>query len=285
MGRVGVISAVLAGVLAFAAPAAASDRLAFSTGLPSQIFTVPAQGGNAQQITHDAGGAAHPDWSPDGRSVAYDVGGARLAVASASGGGERFVAVDMSAVDPAWSPSSSQLAFTGVEYDENGQPEDTSVYVTQADGSNYVRIGDGSQPDWSPRGDWIVYLSNPARSGGCAGIWRMRSDGSDNAPVAAATPDAGGTCHGGGSNPSFAPSGTRVAFVSADSRAIFTTSLHGGTRHLVVRDSRAKSSPVYSPDGRSIVYSTSAGLWKVTARGGHAKRIAAGSGAVSWQPR
>jgi Tol biopolymer transport system component len=257
----------------FAAPAGAG-QLAYSAGAPSQVFTIGAHGGPAVQITHDAGGAAHPDWSPDGRFVAYDVGATRIAIAGAAGGGERFVTVEMSAVDPTWSPDASRLAFTGVQYDQNGVPEDTSLYVTEADSSNYVRIGDGSQPDWSPRGDWIVYLSNPARSGGTAGIWRMRSDGSDNAPVATS-----------GSNPAFAPSGKRVVFVSADGKAIFTTSLHGGSRHRVVRDSRIKSSPVYSPDGHSIVYSTSAGLWKVSAKGGRPKRIAAGSGAVSWQPR
>jgi Tol biopolymer transport system component len=77
-----------------------------------------------------------------------------------------------------------------------------------------------------------------------------------------------------------------VVFVSADGRALYTTSLHGGKRHLVVRDARPKSSPVYSPNGRSIVFSTGAGLWRVSAKGGHAKRIAAGgAAAVSWQPR
>jgi TolB protein len=254
-------------------PASAAQRLAFSAGAPSQIFTVGAHGGRPQQITHDAGGAAHPDWSPNGRLVAYDVGGARIAIANAAGGGERFVTVEMSAIDPSWSPDSSQLAFTGVQYDQSGAPEDTSLYLTQADGSNYMRIGDGSEPDWSPRGDWIVYRSNPARSGGRAGIWRVHADGSGNGLVA-----------GSGSTPSFAPNGRRVVFVSANGRAIYTTSLHGGIRHVVVRDARTKSSPVYSPNGRSIVFSTSGGLWKVSAKGGHAKRIAAGGGAPSWQP-
>jgi Tol biopolymer transport system component len=282
MGRVGIIGALVAGTLALSAvPAAGSRRIAFSSGAPSQVFTVGANGGRAQQLTHDPAGAAHPDWSPDGRSVAYDVGGARIAVSSARGGGERLVTIDMSAIDPSWSPNGSQLAFTGVEYDQNGNPEDTSLYVTQADGSNYVRIGDGSQPDWSPRGDWIVYTSNPARSGGCAGIWRMHSDGSGNGPVAAGTLD-GSSCAGGGSEPSFAPNGRRVAFVSGDGKAIYTTSLHGGRRHRVVRGSAAKSSPVYSPDGRSIVYSTARGLWRVSARGGHPRRIAASSGPASW---
>ena len=196
-------------------------------------------------------------------------------MANADGSGERLVTIEMSAVDPSWSPDSSQLAFTGVQYDENGNPEDTSLYVTQADGSNYGRIGDGSEPDWSPTGDWIVYRSNPADTDLRAGIWRIRPDGSDNTPVAPA-----------GSDPSFSPDGTRVAFVSSDGTTIFTTSLRGGKKHRVVHDASTKTSPVFSPDGRAIVYSTSDGLWKVRVKGGRPKRIGTGGAAsVAWQPR
>src|SRR5437763_4046607 len=114
MRRAGVIAMVAAGVLVLAASASAAGRLAYSSGTPSQIFTVGAGGGPARQITHDPEGAAHPDWSRDGRLVAYDVGGARVAVANADGSGEHFVSVGVRAVDPSWSPDSSQLAFTGV---------------------------------------------------------------------------------------------------------------------------------------------------------------------------
>jgi Tol biopolymer transport system component len=275
MRRAGVIALVVAGTLAFAAPASAGGLLAYSDGAPSQVFVVGAGGGPARQITNDAEGAAHPDWSRDGRLVAYDVGGARLAVANPDGSGERLITIEMSAVDPSWSPDSSQLAFTGVQYDENGNPEDTSLYVTQADGSNYVRIGNGSQPDWSPTGDWIVYRSNPADTDLRAGIWRMHPDGSDNGPVAPT-----------GSDPSFSPNGKRVAFVSSDGTTIYTTSLRGGTKHRVVHDGSLKSSPVFSPDGRAIVYSAGGGLWKVSAKGGRPKRIGTGGAAnVAWQPR
>jgi Tol biopolymer transport system component len=261
-------------LLAFAAPSAAASELAYSAGSPSQVFVVGANGGPARQITHEPTGAAHPDWSRDGRRVAFDVGGQRIAVANSDGSGEHLIAVDTSAIDPSWSPDGSRLVFTGPEYDENGNPENTYLYVTQADGSNYARIGNGSEPDWSPKGDWIVYRSNPASSDGTAGIWRTRPDGSDDAPLAAS-----------GSDPSFAPNGKRVAFVSADGTTIFTMSLHGGKKHRVVRDASVKSSPVYSPDGRAIVYSTGGGLWKVSAKGGRPRRISTAGGFVAWQPR
>jgi Tol biopolymer transport system component len=263
--------------------AAAAGRLAFaaSNGPSSQVFTV-AHGGTSQQITHDATGAQHPDWSPDGRSIAYDVGATWLAIANANGTGERRLSVDISAMDPSWSPDASHLAFTGVQYDENGNAEDTWIYVTATDSSSKQNIGPGSEPDWSPRGDWIVYRSTPARSGGCAGIWRMRPDGSDNAPVVPGNLN-GSTCSGGGSDPSFSPNGKRVAFVSGDGRAIYTTSLHGGKRHRVVRDARTKTSPVFSPDGKRIAYSADSGLWMVKAKGGRPKRIASGSGYLTWR--
>jgi TolB protein len=216
--------------------------------------------------------------------VAYDVGGTRLAVAGADGSGERFIPIDVSAIDPSWSPDASQLAFTGVQYDENGNPEDTYLYVTQADGSNYNRIGNGTEPDWSPAGNWIVYRSNPADTDGCPGIWRIRSDGSDKGPLAAGVPDAG-VCAGGGSDPSFSPDGKRVAFVSSDGTTIYTTSLRGGRKHRVTRDPSVKTSPVFSPNGRSVVYSAGGVLWRVPAKGGRAKRIAGGGAYVAWQPR
>lgn len=289
MGRAGVtavFAALLLGVAVAATPAFAdaNGRIAYAPASGGQVFSIAARGGGTIQITHDPSGAAHPDWSRDGRHVAYDVGGLRLAVANPDGSGERLVNVDVSAIDPSWSPDSSKLAFTGVDYDQNGNVEDSSLYVTAVDGSGYMRIGPGSEPDWSPRADWIVYRSNPASTDGCPGIWRMHSDGTGNAPVIPATRN-GTVCSGGGVDPSFSPDGKRVAYVSTDGHSIYTANLRGRSRRLVLRDSSPKASPVFSPDGRQIAYSVAgSGIWTVSARGGRAHRIGRGTGYVAWQP-
>lgn len=289
MRRAGVPAALAAlalGAAVAAAPASAdaNGRIAYAPASGGQVFSIPAKGGAPVQITQDPSGAAHPDWSRDGRFVAYDVGGLRLAVANANGSGERLVNVDVSAIDPSWSPDSSKLAFTGVVYDQNAGVEDSSLYVTAVDGSGYMRIGPGSEPDWSPRADWIVYLSNPASTDGCAGIWRMHSDGTGNAPVAPAT-RKGAVCSGGGGDPSFAPDGRRVVYGSTDGHSIYTVNLRGRARHLVLRDASVKASPVYSPDGRRIAYSVAgSGIWTVSVHGGRPHRLGRGTGYVAWQP-
>lgn len=281
-----MFAALALGAAVAAAPASAdaNGRIAYAPAAGGQVFSIPARGGAPVQITHDPSGAAHPDWSRDGRFVAYDVGGLRLAVANANGSGERLVNVDVSAIDPSWSPDSSKLAFTGVVYNQNAGVEDSSLYVTAVDGSGYMRIRPGSEPDWSPRADWIVYRSNPASTDGCAGIWRLHSDGTGNAPVAPATRN-GAVCSGGGVDPSFSPDGRRVVYVSTDGHSIYTVNLHGRDRRLVLRDASLKASPVYSPDGKRIAYSVAgSGIWAVGVRGGRPHRLGRGTGYVAWQP-
>src|SRR5947207_10761049 len=38
---------------------------------PTQIWTVPLEGGEPKQITHDGEGNQRPRWSPDGKRIAY----------------------------------------------------------------------------------------------------------------------------------------------------------------------------------------------------------------------
>lgn len=142
-------------------------RLPGSGALPKdgsfaqQIFVVGATGGRIRQLTaYDRfpGGAAGPDWSPDGR---------RLLLAGRVAAGERVpwavyvVRSDRTglrklidnAADPAWSPDGKRIAFS-----RRGD-----IYTVAADGSSVRRVtrtaADDAAPSWSPDGLWLAFSS------------------------------------------------------------------------------------------------------------------------------
>jgi len=69
----------------------------------SEIFTVPATGGSAVQITNEVGGAFNPAWSADGSAIYYTstVGGLHLRKVQLSGGGATDFASDSLDLDAA----------------------------------------------------------------------------------------------------------------------------------------------------------------------------------------
>ena len=84
-----------------------------------EIFTVPAEKGDARNITRSSGAADHaPVWSPDGARIAWfsDEGnGYRLLVGDADGLGKpREISIGdvKMAWNPSWSPDGNHIAFT-----------------------------------------------------------------------------------------------------------------------------------------------------------------------------
>ena len=133
----------------------------------------------------------NPAWSPDGRELAFIAlergRPATLYAVRPDGSGLRTVA-RISATgypaDPtdqtrsvlnytlAWSPSGSHMLFT---------MQDGNVYVANADGSSYRRIGGGSQASWSPDGSRIAVIDTSADSESYQEnyLYTMAPDGSD----------------------------------------------------------------------------------------------------------
>lgn len=155
------------------APAWSPDgrRLAFTwlplrpptTGsLSEQIAVINADGSGLRVVTRNTtfkGGATHPAWSPDGRTILFSARTslgeqARADVWSIrpSGSGLRRLIID--ARDPAWSPDGRTIAFS-----RHGD-----LYTAGTTGNGPQRLthgyyADSTAPDWSPGGRQIAYTT------------------------------------------------------------------------------------------------------------------------------
>jgi hypothetical protein len=144
----------------------------------SGIWVVPAAGGSATQLTlpPDASGGA-PDWSPDGRQIAFQRDLA-IWVMDEQGNDQRPLtdAAAGKALFPAWSPDGRRIAFVRVDRSpcELGVISLESGKVTPLPLDEPAHCRD---PIWSPDAKQIVFVAR--RSGEDDGIWAVNRDGSE----------------------------------------------------------------------------------------------------------
>ena len=145
----------------------------------------------------------HPSWSPDGQRIAFDAGYGPKSIYSVrvDGSDRRILITD--AVQPAYSPDGTKLAY--VEFHYGGG--NTGVFVANADGSDPHRVSsrairfDGWGPSWSPDGT-LLALSTVASPE----VVIVRVDGSGERVIA----DLGSRWVR--SAPQWSPDGSVVAF-------------------------------------------------------------------------
>ena len=124
-----------------------------------QVYVLRLPDGSATQVTFGTASALLPAWSPDGKTIVFDMQSALFAVSS-QGGDVLAIPLPVHANGGAsWSPDGSRLAFVA----SNGQ-----VWVAGTDGSNvhqvtYTLLGPGSsvdRPAWSPDGAQIAWTQS-----------------------------------------------------------------------------------------------------------------------------
>lgn len=274
-----------------------------------QIFTIQPNGTNIRQLTfgEDSG---RPDWSPDGRHIAFMTfrnEKAWIAVMDANGSNQTMLA---EGITPDWSPDGRLIAFARPD---EGQV--LQIWTIHADGSNMTQITRSNTtkigPSWSPRGDEMVFilLKNPGSpSDPQPEIGIMNADGTNERILTTEDRinihvDLNGdttlceTAYDANA-PAWSPVSNTIAFWSGVENQygqIWTINSDGsGSRQLTDDCNRNSDDPSWSPDGRKILFgSLRSGrpeLWMMDTDGGNKQKITfidAGPfpGRAVWQPR
>ena len=260
----GAVSAPATGSRHAADAAQGKSKIAFiSRGLQRRpaLYVVSADGSGQRRLTGSVSGRT-PEWSPDGRRIAFEAGG--IYVVNADGSGQRMLARRGS--DPAWSPDGRTIAFMWRFH----------IYVMNADGTEHralMRLWNGKRASlaWSPDGRKLAFLAgggpvvDDLLRGGCGAppvycfnLYVVNSDGSGLRNL---TSKLGAGGYGPGtslaSDPVWSPDGRKIAFVQLSKRlGVYVVNADGsGVRNLTPKPMGAGyAAPAWSPDGRKIAF-------------------------------
>lgn len=222
-------------------------------------YVLPIGGGDPVQFPAPGSNVAEARWSPDGTHIAYTSGG-QLWIADASGANARqLTRLTGGASGPVWAPTGDRIAFTS-----SVRPNCSTVECAPV------------RPDSGSSGmvyshllfrHWTAY-----DDGTRSHLFVVAPDGSGIANVTDVTKDAPYDVppgpFGGSEGYAFAPDGKELAFSAKDQGVanawstdvnLYVVPVSGGAPMVITRDNRgADENPVYSPDGRSILYQSQA---------------------------
>ncbi len=249
------------------------------------IYTVPASGGNATQITPPSY-PIEPTWSPDGKRIYFRWGRGGIASVPAEGGevskGPLHADSEFYEAMPgggnAVSPDGKKITFSGAKrvFRDNKRDFEVDIYTIPVKGGEPKKLtkspGQDRYPCWSPDGKSIAFVRSHVKSKGeyVWDIYIIPSRGGDVRKLTSESDDVSRAYI------DWSPDGKLIAYFSKDTIRVIP--VQGGEPRIVVKveDVSSHSELAWSPDGSKLVYSSKGSIWVVSLDGGEPEEIKTG---------
>lgn len=251
------------------------------------IYTVPASGGKAVQITPEAQWPYYPRWSPDGKRIyfraLFEEEKVTIVYVPAAGGdpvevplrSERWLVSRVPGGGLNVSPDGEMIVVSA--YQEPYDPkESVDVWTIPVNGGRPTRLTSDRSfegyPCWSPNGQWVAFTDWHAKSEdeGFNAIYVVPAKGGEIRQVTSEEDSVGGGAI------AFSPDGERIAFFSGG--AIKTIPVEGGQPEVLVAEVKSgrHSQLAYSPDGLKIAHNAEGKIWITPLDGGVPEELRTG---------
>ena len=247
-----------------------------------EIYLMDSDGSNVLQLTNGGPDYYYPEISPDGSKVVfftYENRRSWILVMDIDGSGRKEITTskDSTAADASWSHDGKRIIFFS---ERTGNAE---IYTMNSDGSDWRQLTNHpageNTPMYSPDGSKILFISDRE---GVGDVFVMNSDGSgirnltqslSSDRVARWSPDGKSIIFY--TRPK--TSDTVPSAVSWSKAEIVVINSDGSGRRNLTDNNFADHGPVYSPDGKKILFTSCRSgnreLWVMNADGSNPVRL------------
>ncbi|MFN2492740.1 MAG: prolyl oligopeptidase family serine peptidase [Pyrinomonadaceae bacterium] len=241
-------------------------RVAFTIGdvnfdankIITQIYIMPLDGRTMKQLTRGESSATAPRWAPDGKRIAYVTGGQIWTMDSDGDNKEQVTRISTNAASPVWSPDGNWIAFTSEVHPDCNDADCNKRKDEQAEKSKVkahitTRLLFRHWDEWRDVKRTHVMII-PSKGGNASDL----TPGDFDSPPYAVAGDVDYTFSPDSRELAYLKNPDKVEAISTNSDVYIVPITGGAARSITSRNRGYEDTPVYTRDGKYIIYRSQA---------------------------